>query len=54
MEGSNKGGKYAIFSTFTFNQHISIFMIRIFWVSFPAQATLIALHITFQQFLYLL
>ena len=31
MEGSNKGGKYAMFSTFNFNQHINIFMIRIVW-----------------------
>ena len=31
MEGSNKGGKYAMFSTFNFNQHINIFMIRIAW-----------------------
>ena len=31
MEGSNKKGKYAMFSTFTFNQHINIFMIKIVW-----------------------
>ena len=31
MEGSNKGGKYAMFSTFNFNQHINIFIIRIAW-----------------------
>ena len=31
MEGSNKGGKYAMFSTFNFNQNINIFMIRIAW-----------------------
>ena len=29
MEGSNKGGKYAMFSTFNFNQHINISMLRI-------------------------
>ena len=31
MEGHNKGGKYAMLSTFNFNQHINIFMIRIAW-----------------------
>ena len=31
MEGSNKEGKYALFSTFTFNQDINIFMIKIAW-----------------------
>ena len=31
MEGSNKGGKHAMFSTFNFNQHINIFMIGIAW-----------------------
>ena len=36
MEGRNKSGKYVllasfIFSTFTFNQHINISMIRIVW-----------------------
>ena len=31
MEGHNKGGKYGMFSTFNFNQHINIFMIRIAW-----------------------